>query len=118
MTHPVAAHPGAGYLHPAPLADDALEPDPLVLAAIALPVLRRAEDALVEEAVLLGTEGTIIDGLGLGNLAPGPLPDLIGGGEADGDLLQFVYVYVALESLHALYTSSAEGAVLQVAGRF
>src|ERR671915_435075 len=55
VAHPVAAYAGAGYLDPAPLADDALEPDPLVLAAVALPVLGRAEDALVEEAVLLRT---------------------------------------------------------------
>src|SRR5215211_4632703 len=53
VAHPVATHAGAGYLDPAPLADDALEPDSLVLAAVALPVLRGAEDALIEEAVLL-----------------------------------------------------------------
>src|SRR5919199_1506734 len=120
MAHPVAAYAGAGHLDPAPLADDALEPDPLVLAAVALPVLGRTEDSLVEEPVLFGAEGTIVDGLGLGDFAPRPLPDLIGGGEADGDLLQFVYVYVALESLHALYTSSSEGTgwLLQIARRF
>ena len=33
MPHPLAAHVGAGHLNPATLADDALEADPLVLAA-------------------------------------------------------------------------------------
>jgi hypothetical protein len=55
MTHAVPADPGAGHLDAAALADDALEPDPLVLAAVALPVLGRTEDALVEEPVLLRT---------------------------------------------------------------
>jgi hypothetical protein len=96
VAHPISPDPGARDLDAAPLADDALEADPLVLAAVAFPILRRAEDALVEEAVLLGTEGTIVDGLGLRDLAAGPLPDLVGRGEADGDLLELVYVYVAL----------------------
>src|ERR671911_191669 len=51
MAHPVAPHPSARHLDATPLADDALEPDPLVLSAIALPVLRRTEDALAEEAI-------------------------------------------------------------------
>src|SRR5215211_7367097 len=96
VAHPVAPDAGAGYLDSTPLTYDALEADPLVLAAVALPVLGRAEDALVEEAVLLGTEGTVVDGLGLGDLAAGPLPDLLCRSEADGDLLELVYVYVAL----------------------
>jgi hypothetical protein len=96
MAHPVAPNAGARHLDAAALADDALEADSLVLAAVALPILRGAEDALVEEAVLLRTEGAVVDGLGLGDLAAGPLPDLLGRSEADGDLLELVYVYVAL----------------------
>ena len=53
VAHPLAAHLGAGDLDAAALADDALEPDALVLAAVALPVLGRAEDLLAEEPVLL-----------------------------------------------------------------
>jgi hypothetical protein len=55
VAHPVAAHACPRDLHATTLADDALEADPLVLAAVALPVLGGTEDALVEEAVLLRT---------------------------------------------------------------
>ncbi len=96
VAHPVAPDTRAGYLDAAPLADNALEADALVLTAVALPVLGRTEDALAEQPVLLGAERPVVDGLGLGNLATGPLPDLLGRSEADGDLVQLVYVYVAL----------------------
>src|SRR4029077_4219895 len=46
--------------------------DALVLAAVALPVLHGAEDALAEQAVALRLEGPVVDGLGLGDLAPRP----------------------------------------------
>ena len=49
--------------------DYALVADALVLAAVALPVPAGTEDALVEQAVLLGAESSIVDGLGLGDLA-------------------------------------------------
>ena len=39
---------------------------------MALPVLDRPEDALAEEAVLLGLERPVVDGLGLEDLAPRP----------------------------------------------
>src|SRR5207244_264739 len=63
VAHALAPHLGARHLHAAALADDALEADPLVLAAVALPVLGRTEDALVEEAVLLRLQGSVVDGL-------------------------------------------------------
>jgi len=53
VPHPVAADLRPGDLHAAPLADDALEPDTLVLAAVAFPVAGGTEDALAEEPVLL-----------------------------------------------------------------
>src|SRR6185295_564588 len=46
VTHALAAHLLARHLDAAALADDALVADALVLAAVALPVLRRTEDAL------------------------------------------------------------------------
>src|SRR5207245_10077808 len=49
VPHPLTAHLGPGDLDAAPLADDALEPDPLVLAAVALPVPSRTEDLFAEE---------------------------------------------------------------------
>ena len=65
VTHAVTAHLGAGDLDAAALADDALEADALVLAAVALPVARRPEDLLAEQAVLLGTQRAVVDRLGL-----------------------------------------------------
>ena len=55
VAHALAPHLRAGDLDATALADDALEPDALVLAAVALPVPGGAEDLLAEQAVLLGT---------------------------------------------------------------
>ena len=52
MTHPLPADGGLGDLDAASVADNALVTDLLVLAAVALPVLRGSEDLLAEEAVL------------------------------------------------------------------
>ena len=51
VAHALAADLLARHLDAAALADDALVADALVLAAVALPVLRRSEDALAEEPV-------------------------------------------------------------------
>src|SRR5204862_5365819 len=85
VAHPLAADLRARDLDAALVADDALVPDPLVLAAVALPVLRGTEDALVEEAVLLRLERAVVDGLGLGDLTLRPLADLIRARERDPD---------------------------------
>src|SRR5207245_10504640 len=69
---PLAAHLGQGDLHPASVADDAAVADALVLAAVTLPVLHRAENALAEQPVALRLEGPVVDGLGLGDFAPRP----------------------------------------------
>ena len=65
VAHAVATHLGTRDLHAAALTDDALEPHPLVLAAVALPVPRGPEDALAEQAVLLRLQGAVVDRLGL-----------------------------------------------------
>ena len=69
VPHPLTADLGARDLDAAALAHDALVTDALVLAAVALPVLGRTEDALAEQAVLLGLERAVVDRLGLGDLA-------------------------------------------------
>ena len=92
VAHAVAPDLGAGDLHTAPLADDALEADPLVLAAVALPVLGGTEDLLAEEPVLLRLEGAVVDGLRLLDLAVGPHADAVRRSEADADLVEFVDV--------------------------
>src|SRR5690606_22796368 len=92
VTHALTAHGGLGDLHAAALADDALEADALVLAAVALPVPSGTEDALAEQAVHLGLQGAVIDGLGLLDLAVGPAADVVGGREADAQLIEGVDV--------------------------
>ena len=92
VAHALAAHLGARDLDAAALADDALVADALVLAAVALPVLRRTEDALAEQAVLLGLQRAVVDRLRLGDLARAPGADLLGGGEADLDGVEVVDV--------------------------
>src|SRR5439155_17911689 len=86
VAHPLAPHLGARDLDAAALTDDALEPDALVLAAVALPVLGRPEDLLAEQAVLLGLERAVVDRLRLLHLAVRPHADLLRGGERDGQL--------------------------------
>src|SRR5699024_1956171 len=81
--HALAAHLGAGDFHAALVAHHALEACALVFAAVALPVLGGAKDALAEEAVAFGLERAVVDRLGLGDLAVRPLADLLRGGQSD-----------------------------------
>src|ERR1700712_4466911 len=92
VAHALTTDLGPGHLDAAALTDDALEPDPLVLAAVALPVAGRTEDLLAEEPVLLRLEGAVVDGLRLLDLAVGPLPNVLGGGQADAQLVEVVDV--------------------------
>ena len=66
--HAVPAHPALGDLHAAALTHDAAVAHPLVLAAVALPVLGGAEDLLAEQAVHLRLERAVVDRFGLGHL--------------------------------------------------
>src|SRR5205823_4533970 len=92
VAHPVAANLAAGDLDAATLADDALEADALVLAAVALPVPRRAEDPLAEQTVLLRLQGPVVDRFGLLDLAVGPRADLVRGRQRDPKLVEEVHV--------------------------
>src|SRR5439155_10312593 len=93
VAHALAANLGARHLDAAALTDDSLVANALVLAAVALPVLRRAEDALAEQPVLLGLERAVVDRLRLRHLAGGPASDLLGRSEADLDCVEVVDVY-------------------------
>ena len=72
VAHALAAHLGKRDLDAALLADQALVLHALVLAAQALVVLDGPEDARAEQAVTLGLERAVVDGLGLLDLAEGP----------------------------------------------
>src|SRR5262249_7526623 len=92
VAHPLTPHLGTGDLDAAALADDPLEPDPLVLTAVALPVPGRAEDLLAEQPVLLGLERGVVDSFWLLDLAVRPLPDVVRGRQADTQVVEEVNV--------------------------
>src|SRR5918995_1162518 len=92
VPHALTPHLLPRHLDAAALADDPLVANALVLAAVALPVLGRTEDALAEEAVTLGLERAVVDRLGLGDLARGPVADLLRGREADPNCVEVVDV--------------------------
>src|SRR5438067_1872207 len=99
VPHALAAHLGTRDLNAAALADDALIADALVLAAVALPVLRGTEDALTEETVLLRLERPVVNGFRLGDLAGRPTPNLLRGSEPDADRVEIVDVNHCVLSL-------------------
>ena len=72
VPHALTAHLRARDLDATALADDPLEPDALVLAAVALPVLGGPEDLLAEEPIFLRLQRAVIDGLRLGDLPVRP----------------------------------------------
>src|SRR6266545_2136056 len=91
VPHALAAHLGARHLDAALVADDPLVADPLVLAAVALPVTGRAEDALVEEPILFRPQRAVVDRLGLRHLTARPRADLVRRRQRDADRVELVY---------------------------
>src|SRR3989441_7848561 len=85
VAHPLAAHARPGHLDSALVADHAGELHPLVLAARALIVLRRSEDARAEQTVPLRLERPVIDRLRFLDFAMRPVADLLGRGQLDPD---------------------------------
>ena len=92
VAHAVTPNLAARDLDTAALADDPLESHALVLAAVTLPVTRRAEDPFAEQTVLLRLQRAVVDGFGLLDLAVRPRADLIRGGKADPKLIEEVHV--------------------------
>src|SRR5262249_3483166 len=92
VTHALAPNLLPRHLDAAALADDPLVADALVLAAVALPVLRRTEDALAEETVTLGLECAVVDRLRLRSLAGRPVADLLAGCKPDPNRIEIVDV--------------------------
>src|SRR5579871_758516 len=85
MAKALAAHFRERDFHAALVADHAAVLHALVLAAQALPVGDRPKDARAEQAVALGFEGTVVDGLGLRHFAVRPAPDLFRRCQADAN---------------------------------
>jgi hypothetical protein len=113
VAHPLATDAGERDFDTATIADDAAMLDALVLAAGAFPVLHRTEDALAEQAALLGLERAVVDGFRVLDLALGPGADRVRGSHGDGDVVNLVD-FVEAEQLagvffgigHTLFSSS------------
>ena len=116
MAHPLAADAGERDFNAALLADDALVLHPLVLAAQALVVLGRPEDAGAEQAVALGLEGPVVDRLGLLDLPEGPAADLFRAGEGDADLVEGRQCLDRIEDIQdfLVHRSSSSGALARL----
>src|SRR5271168_4253597 len=102
MAHAVAAHLRERHLYAALLADDAAILHALVLAAQALVILDRAEDAGAEQPVPLRLEGAVVDRLGLLDLAIGPRPNPLGARDRDLDLIEALRSGDLPEDVHQL----------------
>ena len=102
MAHAVAPHLRQRHLDAALLADDAAILHALVLAAQALVVLDRTEDAGAEQAVALRLEGPVVDRLRLLDLAERPGPDALRAGDRDPDLIEALGPGRLAENVHQL----------------
>src|SRR5690606_792835 len=100
MAHALATNAAQGDFHTALFADDALELHALVLAAQALVVLHGAKDARAEQAIAFGPERTIVDGLGLLDLAVGPGKDFFRAGDGDLHLIEGLHRDRRIEWVH------------------
>src|SRR5262249_1905062 len=80
--------------------DDGLVLHALVLAAQALIVLDRAEDARAEQPVALGLERAIVDRLRLLDLAVGPRQNLVRARDRDPDLVEDLRRDLRAEKIH------------------
>ncbi len=88
VAHALAAHLGQRHFDAALFADQALVLHALVLAAQALVILDRPEDARAEQAVALRLERAVVDRLGLLDLAERPRQDVVGRRDRDLDLVE------------------------------
>src|SRR6266508_1581103 len=100
MAHALAPHARERDLDRALLADDALVLHPLVLAAQAFVILDRPEDARAEQAVALGLEGAVVDGLRLLDLAVGPRQNLFRARDRNPDLVEDLSRHLRAEKIH------------------
>ena len=100
--HALTAYLRAGDFNATTLADNALEANALVLAAVALPVLGRTEDLLAEQAVFLWLQCAVVNGLWFLDLAVGPHTDRVRSSQTNSNLIKVVYIkHACLSSLVA-----------------
>ena len=99
MAHALAPDLGERHLDAALLADDALVLHALVLAAQALVVLHRAEDAGAEEPVPLRLEGAIVDRLRLLDLSIRPGENFFRARDTDANLVEILLLGLGTEEI-------------------
>src|SRR5262249_18273520 len=102
VAHALAPDARQRDLDRALLADDALVLHALVLAAQALVILDRPEDARAEQAVALRLEGPVVDGLRLLDLAVGPGQNLLWRRDRDPDLVEDLSRRRRVKKIHNL----------------
>ena len=102
VAHALAPDARQRHFDAALFADDALVLHALVLAAQALVVLDRSEDAGAEQTVTLRLERPVVDGLRLLDLAIRPRQDLLGAGERNPDLIEGLHGSLCVEKVHDL----------------
>ena len=102
VSHALTPDDGARDLDAALLADDAAETDAAILAAVALVILLRAENALIEEAVLLRPLRAVVDGLRLRDLSMRPFQNAVRRCESHRDRIEVLRkrVFVSFCGLH------------------
>ena len=76
VAHPFSSHLCLGNFNSAAVAYYALVSDPLILSAVAFPVLHRSENPLAEKTVSLRLESSVVDSLRLCYFAVGPFENL------------------------------------------
>ncbi len=103
VAHALAAHLGHGDFHAALLAHHAAMLEALVLAAEALVILDRPEDLGAEQAIALGLEGTVVDGLRLLHFAVGPGTDGLRRGQADLDRVEVLEFFRGLHQVKKVF---------------
>ena len=77
MSHTLSSDARLCHLNAAPVTDNALISDLLILTTMTLPVLAGSEDPLTEQSVSLGLQCSVVDRLGLQHLTVRPLTDLL-----------------------------------------
>src|ERR1700683_2385150 len=89
VSEPFAPHFGKSDLDAALVADHTAVLHALVLAAQALPIRYRTENARAKQAVTLRFEGAVVDGLRLGDFSVRPRADLFRRSQTDPNAVKF-----------------------------
>ncbi len=101
--HTLTAHLGQRNFNAALLTDNAAMLEALVLTAQALIVLDRAKDLGAEQAVALGLERTIVDGLWLLDFTKGPGTDHLGRSQCNLDGIELFDLTLVFQQIQQVF---------------